>query len=225
MSAAAKDSANPFFKSKYADLASVWEAIRKPLSSNGLALVQFPRSNDAGVEVETLLIHSSGEWVAETLHLPVSKHDAQGVGSAITYARRYGLQSVAGVAPDDDDGNAAAASPARQAAKPIKQAEPTPARNGAKPMTADEFSRSLTDRIREKEGELIAAGKCYPKQLQETIEQAWSDAALPDHPSKWSLAQRPVGSGLCKSLIADFESKPAPENLDSDPVYDDAAIA
>lgn len=107
---AAKTSANPFFKSKYADLASVWEAIRAPLSSNGLAIIQFPRSTRDGVEVETVLTHESGEYVAETLSLPVAKHDAQGVGSAITYARRYGLQSIAGVAPDDDDGNAAARS-------------------------------------------------------------------------------------------------------------------
>jgi hypothetical protein len=107
---AKKDAANPFFKSKYADLASVWEAIRGPLSANGLSIMQFPRSTDAGVEVETVLSHESGEWVSESLALPVAKADAQGIGSAITYARRYGLQAVAGVAPEDDDGNAAAAS-------------------------------------------------------------------------------------------------------------------
>lgn len=109
MEGAKKDSANPYFKSKYADLGSVWDAIRKPFSANGLAVMQFPRSTDGGVEIETLLAHSSGEWVAETLMLPASKHDAQGLGSAITYARRYGLQSIAGVAPEDDDGNAAVA--------------------------------------------------------------------------------------------------------------------
>ncbi len=107
MDGAKKDAANPFFKSKYADLASVWDAIREPLSANGLAVIQFPRSTAEGVEVETLLCHDSGEWVAETLTLPVGKYDPQGVGSAITYARRYGLQSITGVAPEDDDGNAA----------------------------------------------------------------------------------------------------------------------
>ena len=73
--------------------------------------MQFPRAGEeGGVEVETVLCHSSGEWVAETLWLPVAKSDAQGVGSAITYARRYALCCVVGIAPEDDDGNAAAAS-------------------------------------------------------------------------------------------------------------------
>ena len=106
--AAKKDSRNPFFKSSYADLASIIEAIRKPFSQNGLAIFQFPRVVAGTVEVETLLAHSSGEWIAETLAWPVSKQDAHGIGSAITYARRYSLQSFGGVAAEeDDDGNAA----------------------------------------------------------------------------------------------------------------------
>lgn len=109
MSNAAKDSANPFFKSKYADLASVWDAIREPLSKNNIAVIQVARSTPEGVEVETALVHGeTGEMVSEVLRVPVAKHDVQGVGSAITYARRYALQTMCGVAPDDDDGNAAA---------------------------------------------------------------------------------------------------------------------
>ena len=104
---ALKDSANPFFKSKYADLTSVWDACRNALTTNNLAVVQAPRMIENGVAVETMLVHASGQWVAETLELPVSKADAQGVGSAITYARRYALASFVGVAPEDDDGNAA----------------------------------------------------------------------------------------------------------------------
>lgn len=107
MEGAKKDAANPFFKSKYADLASVWDCVRGPLSENGLACLQFPRATPDGIEVETMLCHSSGEWVSESLALPSAKYDAQGLGSAITYARRYGLQSICGVAPEDDDGNAA----------------------------------------------------------------------------------------------------------------------
>ena len=104
-----KDSENPFFKSRYADLASVVEAIRAPLSKNGLAYVQrmLPSAGES-VQVETVLMHASGEWISGTVALPVSKKDAQGVGSAITYARRYGLSAIVGVAPEDDDGNAAA---------------------------------------------------------------------------------------------------------------------
>lgn len=105
--AAIKEANNPFFKSRYADLASVIEAVRTPLNSAGIAFLQPVSESEHGVSVETLLIHESGEWISETLVMPVAKEDAQGVGSAITYARRYGLQSMCGVPTEDDDGNAA----------------------------------------------------------------------------------------------------------------------
>ena len=111
MKGAVKDSANPFFKSKYADLASVVEAIRAAFSANGLSYIQTvePSEKDE-VRVETTLLHSSGEWIScGVLSLPVSKVDAQGYGSALTYARRYSLSAAVGVAPEDDDGNAASA--------------------------------------------------------------------------------------------------------------------
>jgi len=108
---AIKDADNPFFKSRYADLASVWDACRGALAANGLSIVQAPRASafEGGwvIEVETRLLHSSGQWMADSLSLPVGKPDAQGVGSALTYARRYALASFVGVAPEDDDGNAA----------------------------------------------------------------------------------------------------------------------
>jgi len=106
---ALKDSANPFFKSKYADLSSVVEAIRTAWSANGLSYVQcVEHSEKQEVAIETVILHSSGEWIAcGVLSLPVSKADAQGFGSAMTYARRYSLSAAAGVAPEDDDGNAA----------------------------------------------------------------------------------------------------------------------
>ena len=106
---AVKDSANPFFKSKYADLASVVEAIRSAFAANGLSYIQFVEPSDKDeVRVETTILHSSGEWIGcGVLALPVSKVDAQGYGSALTYARRYSLSAATGVAPEDDDGNAA----------------------------------------------------------------------------------------------------------------------
>jgi hypothetical protein len=104
---AIKDSANPFFKNKYADLSSVWEACRDALHAHGLAVVQAPLSTEAGAGVETMLLHSSGEWMSETLILPLAKNDPQGAGSAITYARRYALAAFVGVCPEDDDANAA----------------------------------------------------------------------------------------------------------------------
>jgi hypothetical protein len=111
MKGAVKDSANPFFKSKYADLASVVEAIRAAFSANGLSYIQTVEPSDKDeVRVETTLMHSSGEWIScGVLSLPVSKADAQGYGSALTYARRYSLSAAVGVAPEDDDGNAASA--------------------------------------------------------------------------------------------------------------------
>jgi len=123
---AVKDSDNPFFKSKYADLASVVEAIREPFSKNGLSYIQTVEPSDGEeVRVETTILHSSGEWLSGgVLAVPVSKQDAQGFGSALTYARRYSLSAATGVAPEDDDGNAAAkAAPKPASAKSVTQAE------------------------------------------------------------------------------------------------------
>lgn len=104
---ATKGSMNPAFRSKYADISAVRAAIREPLAVNDLCITQFPRTVDGGVEVETMIMHKSGEYISETLKMPLSKHDAQGVGSAITYARRYGIMSMLCLASEDDDGNAA----------------------------------------------------------------------------------------------------------------------
>lgn len=104
---AVKDSANPFYKSNYADLDSVWDACREPLTSNGLAIVQSPRADGAVVYVDTLLVHASGQWIRGSLSVRAKDESPQAVGSCITYLRRYALQSFAGVAPEDDDGEAA----------------------------------------------------------------------------------------------------------------------
>ena len=101
---ALKDSVNPAFKSKYADYASTWDAWQAHGPANGLAIVQPPGSCVNGVAtLTTLLSHSSGEYIRETMTMPVSKNDAHGVGSAITYLRRYSLSAFTGIAPDDDD--------------------------------------------------------------------------------------------------------------------------
>lgn len=107
---ATKDKTNPHFKSKYADLSSVVEAIKKPATDNGLTWTQVMHDADNAAKVETIILHSSGEWLScGVISVPVSKQDAQGYGSALTYARRYSLSAAFGVAPEDDDGNAAAA--------------------------------------------------------------------------------------------------------------------
>ena len=109
MTGAKKDSVNPHFKSKYADLASVWDACREPLTKNGLSVIQMPGKDEVGYYVETVLAHSSGEFVSCKLHIVPIKDDPQGLGSSITYARKYALAAIAGIAPDDsdDDGEAA----------------------------------------------------------------------------------------------------------------------
>ena len=110
MSHAVKDSANPFFKSKYADLESVWDACRSLLAENGLAVMQFPglyTDHDKSMSLTTIISHKSGEFISQEMSVPVTKADAQGAGSAITYMRRYALAAVVGVVQADDDGNAA----------------------------------------------------------------------------------------------------------------------
>jgi len=107
---AVKDSANPFFKSKYADLESVWDACRGLLSDNGLAVMQFPglyTDHDKSMSLTTVISHKSGEYLSQEMSVPVTKADAQGAGSALTYMRRYALAAVVGVVQADDDGNAA----------------------------------------------------------------------------------------------------------------------
>ena len=109
MTHAIKDSANPFFKSKYADLESVWDACRSLLSENGLAVMQFPGEYfDGSMRLTTIISHKSGEFMSQEMSVPVTKPDAQGAGSALTYMRRYALAAVVvGVVQADDDGNAA----------------------------------------------------------------------------------------------------------------------
>lgn len=105
---AIKGNVNPAFKSKYADLASIWTAWQSVGPAQGLAIVQTPGAWASGaVSLTTTLVHKSGEYISEVLTIPLSKQDAQGYGSALTYARRYALAAFVGIAPEDDDANAA----------------------------------------------------------------------------------------------------------------------
>ena len=103
-----KSSSNPYFKSKYADLASVWDAIRKPLSDNGLAVIQtgVPNAEHDLISIETTLCHTSGEWVSGIISVKAAKTDPQSVISCVTYLRRASLSAIAGVSPEDDDAEA-----------------------------------------------------------------------------------------------------------------------
>lgn len=137
MKPAAKDSSNPHFGNRYSSLAEVWDAIREPLTSNGLSVVQLPSSTVDAVTVATTLLHVSGQWMRSAVTMPLRPEytksgtpqapGAQQVGSAITYGRRYGLCAMVGVASADDDDDGNAASKTHDAPSPAAQRGPSDA--------------------------------------------------------------------------------------------------
>lgn len=164
--AAKKDTPNPFFKSTYADLATVIEAVKEPLNSNGIAFLQAVSSDETGVCVETVLLHSSGEWISERLDVPVSKHDAQGVGSAISYGKRYGLQSLVGVPSVDDDGNAATRKP---------------------PESAKTVAKSVLDSLPKKDAARVEF-------LAQTVTDVYHNLGVPEAVDEWERAKASLSS-------------------------------
>lgn len=134
-----KDGKNPAFRSRYATLDAIMEAVRPALTANGLALVQgvkHPDTNEdgklVGITVESRIVHTSGEWVASVVPVPVVKADAHGLGSALSYGRRYGISALLALTTDDDDDGNAAATPARaqertQERAPARTPAPAPA--------------------------------------------------------------------------------------------------
>jgi hypothetical protein len=136
---AKKDAVNPHFKNKYSSLSSVRAELRRVLPKYGLATPQTTRPHgDAGVCVVTWLVHESGEWIRGELFVPVGKKDAQGFGSALTYARRYGLVTITGISADDDD--------AEEAVKPSANGKPETAK-ATKPGS-DAAEKRLADAMR-----------------------------------------------------------------------------
>lgn len=152
---ALKTSTNPHFRSKYADLSACVEAVIDALNEAGIAMIQVTHPDESGVTVETLFLHESGEQLSSgRLHVPAAKNDPQGYGSALTYARRYSLMAACGIAPEDDDGNAAS--------KPRMAATKTEAK-AASVDTADfseqfqNYSKKIDDA--EKLGQLLSIGQ------------------------------------------------------------------
>jgi len=141
---ATKDKANPAFRSKYADLGSVVDAIKPAFDGQGLWFRQVHHEAQGGVAVETVICHSSGEELScGVLFVPATKQDAQGYGSALTYARRYSLMTAFGVAPEDDDGNAASGT------KPKLQARPAATEPGGDEDEAVKWKGWANDRWKE----------------------------------------------------------------------------
>lgn len=166
---ALKTKSNPHLKAKYADLAACVEAVVDALNNNGIALIQPTHECDSGVVVETLFVHESGEvFSAGKLHVPAVKQDPQGYGSALTYARRYSLMASCGIAPEDDDGQAASKPAAATAfdvvealnkvaaAKTTEQLQAVWKAEGAKAVAAQDKGghAALKDAVKERKAEL-----------------------------------------------------------------------
>lgn len=119
---AKKSSSNPFFKSKYADLAECWNTCREALTANEISVIQMPEEiNENGrLNITTMLAHSSGQYISSTLTMTITKLDPQAIGSAITYGRRYALAAMVGLAQEDDDGEKAMARQEKKDKKPVE---------------------------------------------------------------------------------------------------------
>ncbi len=122
MKPAKKEATNPFFHSKYADLSTCWEAT-DPFRVNGIAITQCPMPSEiqGTIALDTMLLHTSGQWIRSRFIMPIAKMDPQGAGSAITYARRYALGCMTGLVTDEDDDGNSAVKP-----QPLRQVKPNP---------------------------------------------------------------------------------------------------
>lgn len=188
---AKKGAENPAFKRdgkamKYADLESVKDACWAALTANGLAIIQSPGLTQNGVmHMTTMLTHSSGQWVRDTLSIPLAKVDAQGYGSAVTYARRYSLAAFMGVAPEDDDGNAASSPASNAVANGPKRIEPPfpsgPARNltdlkaKGRALWTDVTACEEIDQF----DILLSENRDLMRQLKEAIPDWWNGGTKP----------------------------------------------
>ena len=207
MGKASMESANPFFKSKYADLTSVWEACRKPLTDNGLSIVQT--LGIAGVSefqvLETILLHNSGEWISGILKLNPVKNDPQGMGSAITYARRYSLAAMVGICPEDDDGEGAmkrqkAESKAEPKAKPVAKqfaSSPSGVIKSSKEVDADGTGDVTDPQIRKINALLTFLKITDDKARHETVSVI---LGLPDTTTSMKLLTKAQASTVIETL-------------------------
>ena len=190
MGKALKQANNPHFRSKYADLGSVMDACLPALNEHGIAVIQPTGEDDTGRFVETIMIHGeSGEQLSCRVPLIVAKNDMQGYGSAVTYARRYGLMAMAGIAPEDDDGNAAAkAAPKQEAPKPISEKLFTDIKALIEETATDEDKfcaffkvQTLHDMTAQQAADAIAMlGKKRMQQAQEKTDAAHDEAVKAD---------------------------------------------
>lgn len=191
MGGAVKDASNPFFKSRYADLASVISACKDELTKNGLAVLQPVSSDEHGIYVETVITHSSGQWISSgQMKLLLSKQDMQGLGSAISYARRYSLQSMLNIPAVDDDAESAM----------FRGESLNIANSGA---NLSHLDQELEGKI----GEVVDLGKKAFKKSRSNFEGWLSLNFQTNDPSKLTDKQLEKAKGLLLDAIVAMESQ------------------
>jgi len=203
-----KANTNPAFKSKYADLAAVVEAVVPALNAAGVAVLQGPEFDGEMVTVETMLIHESGASCSSRMSIRPAKLDAQGVGSAVTYARRYALLAITGAAPIDDDG-AAASGPREEA--PKKQIAPTIHPEGrdwwkcsGPGLTANDAKKQKLDILHD---EMISEIRALTSSTEWT---AWCQQHTPrisEMPQSWRVMLRQEAELSAKELGMDLNAR------------------
>jgi hypothetical protein len=162
---AKKTANNPFFKSKYADLSEVIDAVKKPLSDNGLAFVQTVEPIGNTYVLKTVLFHSSGESLSSEYPIFAKSGDAQGFGAGVTYARRYALQTLLGIPADDDDGNTASANNTNKTTTQKTQTKPasiTQQSGGTAPIASIEDIKKINGvSVEETDTKIVVSGKTF----------------------------------------------------------------
>ena len=208
MENASKNSQNPHFRSKYADLAEIINTVRPILSKHGLSVTQFPSFDGTLAHVETIIAHESGEWMSGTTSSPVQKADPQGIGSATTYLRRYSLAAVCNLAQEDDDANAASKTPKQPAqqpqrpsaqapkpapaARPAAQAKPVPATKATLEALASYYASDPAEVMLDDINEMIVRAKPGAQRIDGIEELSEAQAA-------WLIGQ--IESQLSKEAV------------------------
>lgn len=203
------NSINPFLKNRYADLGAVIEAARAPLSKNGLGYTQLVSGDGKTIAVETVLVHFSGEWMSDTISLPVGEEKgrslAQGAGSIITYLRRYSLAALLGIYSDEDSDGGQAAKPA-----PKPESQPQPANgNGSKPAAPAPKSITVRDALGLNTAKGTKLADCTPAQLKILTEKADGDLQAgaklllaPADPDAWARWYKLVEEAAAHNITA-----------------------
>lgn len=187
---AIKDSINPFFKSKYADLGSVWDVCRPVLSKNGLCIMQTTEIQDEKTILSTMLAHTSGQWVKSHLPLNPSKNDSQGMGAAITYLRRYSLSALVGVVCDDEDDGETAVGRGPKQNVPVQKIEPVMSSCEIQPKLSSQELQFLS-------AEFAKTDDIFKANYMKFMQEKWGVTSINDLPSS---AYKPSMTSICNNI-------------------------